>query len=272
MAESRIERVLGTLGGNAGGLLRYLGGMGYLLRESLYNVFELTFRPRSFSRHSRHAVWDQMVRVGVLSIPIVVLVLFFVGMIIAFQMAYVTRTWGMNNLVPAVVGVSMLRELGPLLTAIVLSGFAGASIAAEIGTMAVSEEIMALETSALDPVRFLVMPRLAATTFMTLCLAIIANIIGIVGGFVVCNRLMQMSVHLYYTNTVEYLKMQDLVTGLIKSLAFGCVIALIACFEGLRVRGGAEGVGRATTQSVVYSIVAIITVDLVFSAFFYLVL
>jgi len=196
----------------------------------------------------------------------------FVGMIIAFQMAYVIRAWGMDNLVPAVVGVAMLRELGPLLTAIVLSGFAGASIAAEIGTMVVSEEIMALETSALNPVRFLVMPRLAATTFMMFCLAIIGNLVGIIGGFVICNGFLQMSIHLFYTNTVEHLKMQDLVTGLIKSLAFGCLIALIACYEGLRVRGGAEGVGRATTQSVVYSIVAIITMDLFFSALFYLVL
>ncbi len=272
MSEGLAARFLGTIGATGGGLFRYIGGMGYLLKESLWHFFGLVLHLEGTRRGGSRAVFAQMVRVGVRSIPIVCLVLFFVGMIIAFQMAYVMRDLGAPQAVPITVGVSMLRELGPLLTAIVLTGFAGASIAAEIGTMVVGEEVLALETSALNPVRFLVMPRLIAAVLMLLCLTIIANLVGILGGFTIAVTLLDMSPNFYYTNTVDFLKMQDLITGLIKSLAFGGLIALIACQEGLRVRGGAEGVGLATTQSVVYGIVAIIITDLFFSGLFYLVL
>ena len=272
MSVGPVGRILGTVGSRGLGLLSYLGGMGYLFRESLWHFLSLVFRPGGTRRAGGGAVFVQMVRVGVRSIPIVCLVLFFVGMILAFQMAYVLRDLGAPQAVPITVGVAMLRELGPLLTAIVLTGFAGASIAAEIGTMVVGEEVLALETSALNPVRFLVMPRLTAAVIMLFCLTIIANLVGILGGFTIAVLLLDMSPNFYYTNTVDFLKMQDLLTGLIKSLAFGALIALIACQEGLKVSGGAEGVGRATTQSVVYGIVAIIITDLFFSWLFYTVL
>ena len=272
MSEGSLAGILGTLGGCVVAFFRYLGGMGYLLKESLWHFAGLVFRVGGVRGGGSRAVFAQMVRVGVRSIPIVSLVLFFVGMILAFQMAYVLRDLGAPQAVPITVGVAMLRELGPLLTAIVLTGFAGASIAAEIGTMVVGEEILALETAALNPVRFLVMPRLVAAVVMLLCLTILANLLGILGGLAISVTLLDMSASFYYSNTVDFLKMQDLVTGLIKSVAFGALIALIACQEGLRVRGGAEGVGRATTQSVVYGIVAIITTDLFFSWLFYKVL
>jgi phospholipid/cholesterol/gamma-HCH transport system permease protein len=272
VSEHRLARLLGTIGVGGRSFLEYLGGMGYLLVESFVYFLRLTFRMEPTRRGRSRALWAQMVRVGVRSIPIVSLVLFFVGMILAFQMAYVLRTFGAYQLVPAVVGVSMLRELGPLLAAIVLTGFAGASIAAEIGTMVVSEEVMALETGALNPVRFLVMPRVVATTLMLLCLTILADFVGILGGFFITTAVLDMSPNFYYSTTVEFLKMQDLLTGLAKSVAFGVLIALVACQEGLRVKGGAEGVGRATTQSVVYGIVAIISTDLFFSWLFWKVL
>jgi phospholipid/cholesterol/gamma-HCH transport system permease protein len=246
--------------------------MGRLLTESLYYYARLTLRLPGTHRSGRQAVWDQRVRVGVRSLPIVCLVISFVGMILAFQMAYVLRNFGTDYLVPAVVAVAMLRELGPLLTAIVLTGFAGASIAAELGTMVVEEETLALETSALNPVRFLVMPRVLACILMLLFLTVIADFVGILGGFAITASVMQMSWHMYYSYTVDFLKMQDFVTGLIKSLAFGALIALIACQEGLRVEGGAEGVGRATTRAVVFGIVAVISTDLFFSWVFYKVL
>jgi phospholipid/cholesterol/gamma-HCH transport system permease protein len=272
MSENRVERLLGTVGAAGKSLLVYIGGMGYLLKESLRYFAVLVLRLEGRRRGGGRAVFIQMVRVGVRSIPIVALVLFFVGMIIAFQMAYVLRDFGAPQAVPAVVGVSMLRELGPLLTAIVLTGFAGASIAAEIGTMVVSEEILALESEALNPVQFLVMPRVMATALMLLCLTIFANFVGILGGFVISALVLDMAPNFYYAKTVEFLKMQDLVTGLIKSVVFGVLIALIACQEGLRVKGGAEGVGRATTLSVVYGIVALISTDLFFSWLFWKVL
>jgi len=272
MSENRVESLLGTLGGAGKDLVFYIGGMGYLLTGSLWHLaapwLGLEVRRRAGSR----ALFAQMVRVGVHSIPIVTLVIYFVGMIIALQMAYVLKGFGAPQAVPVVVGVAMLRELGPLLTAIVLTGFAGASIAAEIGTMVVSEEILALESEALNPIQFLVMPRVIATAVMLLCLTIFANLIGILGGFTISSIVLDMGSNFYYSKTVEFLKMQDLVTGLIKSVVFGALIALIACQEGLRVKGGAEGVGRATTLAVVYGIVALITTDLFFSWLFYKVL
>jgi phospholipid/cholesterol/gamma-HCH transport system permease protein len=272
MSENRVERLLGTVGGAGKDLITYLGGMGYLLKESLWYFAALALGREGGRRGGSRALFFQMVRVGVRSIPIVSLVLFFVGMIIAFQMAYVLKGFGAPHAVPAVVGVAMLRELGPLLTAIVLTGFAGASIAAEIGTMVVSEEILALESEAMNPVRFLVMPRVIATALMLLCLTVFANFVGILGGFTVSGLVLNMSPNFYYAKTVEFLKVQDLLTGLIKSVVFGVLIALIACQEGLRVKGGAEGVGRATTLSVVYGIVALISTDLFFSWLFYEVL
>ena len=272
MSESRLERFLGTVGGGGKSLLAYVGGMGYLLSESLWHYARSALRLAGTRRSSREAVWAQRVRVGVRSLPIVSLVLYFVGMILAFQMAYVLRDFGAEQLVASTVAVAMLRVLGPLLTAIVMTGFAGASIAAEIGTMVVEEEILALETSAMNPARVLVMPRVMACIVMLLFLTVIANVVGILGGFTVATTLLGMSATNYYSNTREFLKMQDLITGLIMSVAFGGLIALIGCQEGLRTEGGAEGVGRATTRAVVYGIVAIIGTALFFSWFFYMVL
>ena len=272
MAENPMVQFVGGVGARGLGLLSYIGGMGYLLKDSIHHFFRMVFRLESTGGSGSRNLFAQMVRVGVLSLPIVFLVLFFVGMIIAFQMAHVLRDWGAMDLVAATVGVSMVRELGPLLTAIVLTGFAGASIAAEMGTMVVGEEILALETSALNPVRFLVMPRVIACIIMVFCLTMLANIVGILGGFTISVTVLNLSPESYYRTTIEYLKMQDLVTGLIKSIGFGGLIALIACQEGLRVSGGAEGVGKATTRSVVYGIVAIISTDLFFSWLFFKVL
>ncbi len=272
MSESRVEQFLGGIGARGKGLLAYLGGMGYLFTESLWHYVRLVLRLSGTRRSGREAVWAQRVRVGVRSLPIVSLVLFFVGMILAFQMAYVLRDFGATEFVPRTVAIATLRELGPLITAIVMTGFAGASIAAEIGTMNVEEEILALETSALNPVRVLVMPRVMACILMLLVLTVIANIVTVLGGFTISAAVLGMSPQQYYSITRDALKMQDLITGLVKSMAFGGLIALIGCQEGLRVEGGAEGVGRATTRAVVYGIVAIISTDLFFSWFFYKVL
>ena len=272
MSENPVTWTFGTVGRTGTEFLYYIGGMGYLFGEGFWHFVRAFVRAKGTRRGAGEALSAQMVRIGVKSIPVVCLVLLFVGMILALQMAYVMQDFGSMHLVPKAVGVSILRELGPLLAAIVLTGFAGASIAAEIGTMVVSEEIMALETGALNPVRFLVMPRLIASIVMLLCLTIIANFVGILGGYVISVVKLGMTSSRYFNLTIEALKMQDLITGLIKSLGFGGMIALIACLEGLRVRGGAEGVGRATTQAVVKGIVAIISMDLFFTWLFHQVL
>ena len=155
--------------------------------------------------------------------------------------------------------------------AIVMAGYVGASIAAELGSMMVSEEIIALETSAIDPIRFLVLPRLFASMVMLPCLTVLTNLVGLLGGFIIGTGLLDISAMLYVRRTCEALRIKYLAQGLIKVEAFAIAIVLIACYEGLNVRGGAEGVGKATTDSVVKAIVFIIVADLLFtSVFFYI--
>jgi phospholipid/cholesterol/gamma-HCH transport system permease protein len=170
------------------------------------------------------------------------------------------------------VGVAMTRELGPLLTAIVMSGFGGAAMAAEIGAMNLNEEIMALETSALEPRWFLVMPRVLAMMLMLPCLTVIANMVGIGGGLVISSSVLDIAARKYISRTLDAMMLQDIITGLIKSEAFAIVISITACFEGLNAPRSAEGVSNATTRAVVNCIVLIIAVDLLFTALFYLVL
>jgi phospholipid/cholesterol/gamma-HCH transport system permease protein len=212
---------------------------------------------------------SQMVRVGVRSIPIIVLVQTFVGIILALQMAPTLKSYGQLQRVADVVGIAMFRELGPLLSAVVLSGFAGASIAAEIGTMVESEEIKALRATALNPIRFLVVPRVLATIIMLTALAVIADVMGVAGGLITATGVLGISMDEYLTYTRQAIAHKDFLTGLVKAGVFGLLISIIACLEGLTVSGGAEGVGRATTNTVIKSIVALITTDVIFTVIFY---
>jgi phospholipid/cholesterol/gamma-HCH transport system permease protein len=210
-----------------------------------------------------------MVRVGVRSVPIVTLVLTCIGAILALQMAPILRDYGALQQVADIISVAVFRELGPLVAAIVLTGFAGASIAAEMGTMVVSEEIEALEAQAISPVRFLVVPRVLATTVMMVCVAVVADLMGILGGLLVSTNVLGLSPSGYLVHTFNAIHMQDFSTGLVKAGVFGALISALACYLGLGVTGGAQGVGVATTRTVVLTIVALITVDLVFTGVFY---
>ncbi len=212
---------------------------------------------------------DQMVRVGVRSIPIVVVVQIFIGVILALNLAPTLRDYGQLERVADVVAIAVLRELGPLISAIILSGFAGASIAAELGAMVEGEEIKALRAHALDPIRYLVVPRLVATTVMLVGLTVLADVVGVLGGYLTSVTVLDVNGRVYLDQTRLALKLGDYFTGLFKGGVFGAIIAALACFEGLNVRGGAEGVGAATTTTVVKSIVALIGADMVFTAVFY---
>ena len=163
----------------------------------------------------------------------------------------------------------MFRELGPLIGAIVLTGFAGASIAAEIGTMAVGEELKALKSHAIDSVRFLVVPRVIATALMTVCLAVVSDWAGVAGGAFTSYTALGIPPGTYFRQTFEIVKAADLLTGLFKAGVFGAIIGTLSCYLGMAVRGGAEGVGNATTRTVVLSIVALVCVDLFFTFIFY---
>ena len=211
----------------------------------------------------------QMVLAGFNALPIVSLISFFVGMVLAFQGAYQLEKFGAGYFVAALVGVSMTRELGPLITAIVVAGRSGSSFAAEIGTMKVSEEIDALEAMGLNSVKYLVVPKYLAMLLMMPCLTLISDLAGILGGTVFGIYQLDQTFSMYILATRDALVMRDISTGLVKSLVFGLIITKVGCYEGFSVSGGAEGVGRSTTSSVVVSIFLVILADLLFTALFY---
>ena len=248
--------------------IEFLGGLTQLMLATFATIPAALLSKRG-RRLGWNNLWFQMDRVGVKSVPIVALVLFCIGSILALQMAPILRMYGMLGSVADVISVAIFRELGPLVSAIVLTGFAGASIAAEVGSMVVSEEIEALEAHAINPIRFLVVPRVLATTVMMICIAIIGDAAGIVGGLAVATNFLGISPSQYWTRTFEILEMKDFFTGLVKAGVFGSLISGLACYLGLGVTGGAQGVGNATTRTVVFTIVALIAVDLLFTSVFY---
>ncbi len=251
-------------------VIEFLGSLGLLLRDATRMVRPALVTGRG-KRMGWQNLWYQMVRVGINSIGIVSLVVFCIGAILSLQMEPILSQYGAVDKIADIIGVAMFRELGPLVAAITLTGFAGASIAAELGTMKVSEELEALESQAISPVRFLVVPRVLATTVMMVCLAVIADLMGVLGGLFVCTFVLDVSAELYLRATFTAIVMKDFVSGLFKAGVFGCVLSLIACHLGMNVQGGAEGVGVATTKTVVYTIVALTFIDLGFTAaFFYL--
>jgi phospholipid/cholesterol/gamma-HCH transport system permease protein len=184
-------------------------------------------------------------------------------------MAPILKQYGMVPKVADVISIAIFRELGPLMAAIVLTGFAGASIAAEMGTTVVSEEIEALNAHAIDPIRFLVVPRILATSIMLVCVAVVADLVGALGGMTIGVCFLHIGQDQYVAHAFNALQLRDFVTGLFKSGVFGVIISTFACYLGLGVTGGAQGVGRATTRTVVLTIVALIGVDLIFNAVFY---
>jgi len=250
-----------------GAFMKFLGGSIFLVRDTLAWIFRSLVLKQV--RIGRANVWAQCVRVGIRSIPIVFIVNTFIGIILALQIAPILTQYGQLQRVADVVGIAMFRELGPLMSGIVLSGFAGASIAAELGTMVEGEEIKALRASALNPIAFLVVPRFLATILMLTLLTVIADVVGVLGGLLTGTQILGIDAAQYLQFTEVALFPKDFLTGIVKAAVFGVMISIIACYEGLNVTGGAEGVGRATTQTVVKSIVALITADVIFTALFY---
>lgn len=263
-----ITRPISAIGQFAITQLEFIGGLGYLLRDAFVSAHAALFLARG-RRMAWRNLWAQMVRVGVRSIGIVCLVNFCIGAILAFQMAPILEDFGLLAMVADIIGIAVFRELGPLVAAIVLTGFAGASIAAELGTMVISEEIEALEANAISPIRFLVVPRVLATTIMMVCLAVIADLVGVTGGMLVSRSFLGIGMLQYVERTFSIVQLDDFLTGLVKAGVFGALISGMACYLGLGVTGGAQGVGNATTRTVVLTIVALIIVDLMFTGAFY---
>jgi phospholipid/cholesterol/gamma-HCH transport system permease protein len=216
-------------------------------------------------RMPRGAVVEQAVVTGVDALGIIGLLSLLLGLILAFQAAYQLRQFGANIFVVDLVGISMVREFGPMMTGILLAGRSGAAIAAELGTMTVQEETDALRTMGIDPVRYLVLPRLLAMMIVQPALTLMSDLLGIVGGFVIAALFLDLSGWTFFSRLVEVVTIGDIAHGLLKSAAFAAIIGLTGCFTGLHLQGGPAAVGRATTRAVVASIFLIIVTDSAFA-------
>ncbi|HOG23354.1 MAG TPA: ABC transporter permease [Candidatus Omnitrophota bacterium] len=239
----------------------HAGGIAILFRDTCVLIFRRSIR--------WPMVWDQMLKIGVTSLPLVFLTALFTGMVLALQSAYQLRLFAAEQFTSDLISVSLCRELGPVLTAMVVAGRVGASIAAELGTMKVTEQIDALKALATNPIQYLVIPRFIAGVCMLFMLTIYADCIGMLGGYLIAVFKLGMSSHMYIKRGFDALVVKDIITGLIKAFFFGGIITVVGCYFGFKARDGAEGVGRATTLAVVVSLILVIASDALFTAIFY---
>jgi len=237
-----------------------------LCGETFYWIVAGPFKQKPMNRPH---VFEQMVFMGIKSIVIVFFVNFFTGVVLAMQSAYQLSKMGAVIYVASLVSVSLCRELGPVLTALVLAGRIGAAITAEIGSMKVSEQIEALETMAINPIRFLAAPKLLALFVMLPSLTIIGNFSGIFGGYLVGVYSLKINSALFIQTALKYLTIKDVYTGLSKSFVFAVIITMVGCYQGFKTKGGAVGVGKSTTISVVTSFILIILADCVLTGIYF---
>ena len=258
--------IVSQIGGSTLDGLSYVGSLASLGARAAYYTLVAPLRGKPL--RIERAI-SQAMDVGVRCLPILSLITFFIGLILALQAAYELRQFGAMSAVATAVAVSMSRELGPLITAIVVIGRSGSAFAAELGTMKVSEEIDALETMAISPVRFLVAPKFLAMVVMLPCLTIWANAMGILGGSLFGVGQADFTFVRYLGASIQSLLLRDVTSGLVKSVMFGITITAVGCLEGLSTGAGAEEVGRSTTRAVVMSIFLVVLVDLCFTALFF---
>ncbi len=247
-----------------GAVINYIDYAGMLTRLFFRTLYWIFVPPLKWER-----IYQQAKAIGVDSLPIVSLVALFIGIILALQTAYQMQKLSSEIYIANIIALSIVRELGPVITSLIVAGRCGAAVTAELGTMKVTEQIDALETLATSPVKYLVVPRFLAFTFMLPLLTLYANIVGIFGGYLICVYRLGIPSGMYLRMTFDSLQVKDLVTGLIKTLVFGMIIAMVGCLEGMRTEGGAEGVGKGTTVSVVTSFILILAADCLFTAIFY---
>lgn len=231
---------------------------------------EATFYvPVALSKRSRQEVFFQLYITGIKSLGVITIVAAFTGMILALQTGLELRRFGLQQNIGTAVSVTMLREMGPFMCALIIAASVGSAIAAQVGTMVVSEEISALEIMSINPVRFLVMPRLVALAIMMPLLTVYTNILGIVGGAVVGATQLEVSFQAYFDNARLYAENKDLYVGLLKAFVFGVVIATTACHQGFAATEGAVGVGQATRRTVIISFLTILVLGYMLTRVFY---
>jgi phospholipid/cholesterol/gamma-HCH transport system permease protein len=242
----------------------FFSGLGHNVIKSVHNagygcllLAEAMYWLKAFFSKFRE-ILRQMYVVGYQSLPVTLIVGVFVGFVLALQTGLSLKPFGMQHLVAQIAGISMTREMGPLMTSIILAGRVGSAMAAEIGSMRVSEEIEALEVMSISPVKYLVMPRIVALTVMCPILTVFANAIGIAGAAIVANLQIGVSYHAFFKDAAEFIQFKDIYSGLFKTVVFGLIIATVSCSEGLRTTGGTVGVGESTRRAVVNSLLLIL--------------
>ena len=250
-----------TIGSRVISFMFFLGGISNLTFQTIRSIFVPPLE--------KDRIFEQAKKAGFDSLPIVSLIAVFIGFIFALQTASFMQRIGSELYIASLVALSIVRELGPVITALIVAGRVGAAIAAELGSMQVTEQIDALETLATNPIKYLVVPRFLALTLMLPLLTLYADFIGILGSYMICVFKLGISSSMYIRVTTESIFYKDLFTGLFKTIFFGMIISLVSCYEGFNVKGGAEGVGRATTRAVVFSFIMIIIADCFFTAMFY---
>ncbi|NKE70709.1 MlaE family ABC transporter permease [Candidatus Manganitrophus noduliformans] len=243
------------------GFLTEVGAIALLFIKAFLWTFRPPLRFRNIAR--------QMEAVGVESIPVVLITATFTGMVLALQSYTGFQRFNAEGLVGTVVALSMTRELGPVLTGLIVAGRAGAAMAAELGTMKVTEQIDALASMAVDPVQYLITPRLLAGMLMLPLLTVFSDFIGIIGGYLISVQMLEANPGIYIRRTIQYLEPNDIWGGLLKAMVFGTLIATISCYKGFNTQGGAEGVGRATTGAVVIAEMLILISDYFLTAFLF---
>ena len=243
--------------------LSEVGSVFWFIAHTLEETFEriqrgrVPFRAASFFRHTARA--------GVDSVPLVWLVSFFLGLTMALLTGYQLQRFGTERLIPGLVAISFTRELGPLITGIMLAARIGAAFTAELGTMQVSEEVEAIEAMGIGPLRFLVAPRMLALFFLMPCLSTVSNIAAIFASSLICKAYFSIAFVYFLDLVKDALLIRDIITGVLKSFLFGLLIGAIACYRGLTVKGGAAGVGTSTTASVVTAITTVIGFDTLYN-------
>lgn len=254
MADDHLKRLFQPIVN----LASEVGGIWVMLMDAAYWTFRRPFR---FG-----AIFQQMEFIGVKSLWVVIVTGGFTGMVFALQTYYGFRRFSSEGLVGTTVALSMTRELGPVLTGLMVTGRAGSAIAAELGSMRVSEQIDALTVMALSPIKYLVVPRVVAAVLMLPILTVIADFTGIVGGYFVGVKLLGINEGVFVGRMVKYVELGDIYNGLAKSACFGLILALISCYKGFYTSGGAQGVGRATTEAVVMASIVILISDYVLTS------
>ena len=224
----------------------------------------------AWTSRARHEIATQLYITGIKSLGVITVVAFFTGMILALQTGLQLRRYGQEVHIGSAVTIVMIREMGPFMTGLIIAASVGSAIAAQLGTMAVSEEISALEVMSINPNRFLVIPRLVALAIMMPILTIYTNLLGIIGGGVVGSTQLGVAFNAYIDNATRYAENKDLYVGLLKALVFGVIIATVACHQGLKTTEGAVGVGRSTRRTVIISFLLILVVGYMITRLFYI--